>query len=250
MERRTLHGAHARWVLSELNQQRGLGKFCDVMLNTQSGQVFLAHRNILACFSQMIQDSPSSASCTEINLPQECPVDGLELLLHFFYTGELQLNSDNEAKVRRAANGLAVPDSLISAPVRTKGSSYGEDVEGKPLFPSLTVDTKPDLTAVPQSASQLEMESNGETSARPGAVADLDESPSTSSATVTRSGRRVRGLSRLTRDDADADDVVPNLNATRRRAAALKSQDEGIIPTDGGQGKTQVPNEAAEVINS
>ncbi|MCI4387652.1 hypothetical protein PGIGA_G00076850 [Pangasianodon gigas] len=247
METSTLDGAHAQWVLSELNQQRGLGKFCDVMLNTQNGQVFLAHRNILACFSQMFQDSPSSTPCTEINLPQECPVEGLELLLHFFYTGDLQLNSDNEEKVRRAANGLSVPDSLIPAQslVRIKGSISSEDVEGKPLFPSLTADTKPDLTAMPQSASQQEVKSNGETSVRPeAAVAELDESPSTSSATVTRSGRKVRSPSRLARENAVP--VVPKPSVTRRRTAALESKDEGIIPTDGEQSSTQVPSEAED----
>ncbi|XP_053498963.1 telomere zinc finger-associated protein isoform X4 [Ictalurus furcatus] len=241
MERRTGEGTHAQWVLSELNHQRELGKFCDVMLNTQSGQMFLAHRSILACFSQMFKDLHSSTSYTQINLPQECTVDGLEPLLHFFYTGELQLNSDNEAKVRRAANGLSVPDRFIPA----QGSVCSEDVEGKPLFPSLTEDTKPDLTAIPQSASQQEAKSNGETSARPeAAVAELDESPSTSSATVTRSGRRVRGPSRLSRENAVP--VDPKPSAKRKRAAALEAKDEDIILTDGEQTSYQMPIEAED----
>lgn len=249
MERSTLDGAHAQWVLSELNQQRGLGKFCDVMLSTQSGQVFLAHRNILACFSHMFRDCPSSTACTEISLPQECPVDGLELLLHFFYTGELQLNGENEAKVRRAANGLSVPDSLIPAQslARINGSVCSEDAEGKPLSPSLTVDTKPDLTAIPKLPSQQEVKSNVGTSARSEtAVGEPDESPSTSSATMTRSGRRVRSLNRLARENAIP--VVPKPSATRR-TAGLEAKDEGIIPTEGAQSNTQVPSEA-EVIYS
>lgn len=249
MERSTLDGAHAQWVLSELNQQRGLGKFCDVMLSTQNGQVFLAHRNILACFSEMFQDPPSSTPCAEINLPKECPADGLELLLHFFYTGELQLNSDNELKVRRAANGLSVPDSLIPAQslVGIRGSVCTEDAKVKPLFHSLTVETKPDLTAMPQSASQQEMESNGEISVRSEAeVMEHVASPSTSTATVTRSGRRVRGPSRLVRENVVP--VVSKLNATRR-TAALEAKDEGITPTEGEQSNTPVPSEA-EVITS
>ncbi|KAK3547534.1 hypothetical protein QTP86_021508, partial [Hemibagrus guttatus] len=252
MERSTLDGAHAQWVLSELNQQRVLGKFCDVRLNTLSGQVFLAHRNILACFSQMFQDTASSTLCTEINLPQECPVDGLELLLHFFYTGELQLNSHNEAKVRKAANGLCVPDSLIPAQSldRINGLVCKEFVEGKPLNPSQTVDTKPDLTAMPQSACQQEVKSNGdEISVRSEAVAVApDESPSTSTATVTRSGRRVRGPSRLARYDSVP--VVPvKVSATRRWTAAPEAKDEGIISNDREQSNTQVPREA-EVIHN
>lgn len=248
MERSTLDGAHAQWVLSELNQQRGLGKFCDVMFSTQSGQVFLAHRNILACFSNMFRDSPSSTPCTEINLTEECPVDGLELLLNFFYTGELLLNSENEAKVRRAANGLSVPDSLIPVQSldRINGSICSEDNEGKPLFPSLTVDTKPDLSAVTKSASQQKVTSNKETSARSETVVtELCETPSTSSATMTRSGRRVRGPSRLARENAVP--VVLKLSAART-ATDLETKDEGIIPAEGEHGLIQVQIEAG-VIN-
>lgn len=252
MERSTVDGAHAQWVLSELNQQRRLGKFCDVMLSAQSGQVFLAHRNILACFSRMFQDLSSSTPCTEINLPKECPVDGLELLLHFFYTGEIQLNGDNEVKVRCAANGLSVPDLLIPAQssvgsaIGTSGSFCNEDTNEKTLFHSLTLDTKPDLSAMPQSAFQQQVTSNGETSARSeAAVAELDESSSTSAATVTRSGRRVRGPSRLVKENAVS--VVPKASATRR-TAALEAKDEGIIPTEGEQSNTQVPSDA-EVIH-
>lgn len=245
MERGTLDGAHAQWVLSELNQQRGLGKFCDVMLSTQSGQVFLAHRNILACFSHMFRDSPCSTSCTEISLPEECPVDGLELLLHFFYTGELQPNSDNLAKVRHAANGLSVPDSLIpdQSLLRINGSTCSEDAEGKPLFASLTVDTKPDLSAMPKSASQQKVTSNREISARSETtLTEVCESPSTSSATMTRSGRRVRGPNRLARENAVP--VVPKLSAARRTSfQAIEAKDEGIIPAEVEHCNIQVQSE-------
>ncbi|GAA6095077.1 telomere zinc finger-associated protein isoform X1 [Tachysurus ichikawai] len=242
MEKSTLDGAHAQWVLSELNQQRRLGKFCDVMLNAPSGQVFPVHRNILACFSEMFQAMASSTPRTEINLPQECPVDGLELLLHFFYTGDLQLNSNNEAKVRQAANGLSVPDSLLPVQrlVGINGSVFFEE---KPLYPQQTVDTKPDLTAMPQSGTQQEVKINSEkTSVRSEAViVELDESPSTSPRTVTRSGRRVRGPSRLVRDDA-----VPVVSKARRRTSAPEAKDEGIISNDGEQSNTQVPSEAQD----
>ncbi|KAM9445317.1 telomere zinc finger-associated protein isoform 1-T2 [Clarias gariepinus] len=243
MEKCTPDGAHAQWVLSKLNQQRGLGRFCDVMLNTQSGQVFLAHRNILACFSQMFQDAASSTSCTEINLPQDCPEDGLELLLQFFYTGDLQLNDDNEEKVRRAANELSVPVSLIPAQISdvVKVSVSSEDVDGKPLFPLVTVDTKPDLTAIP---SQQEVKSDGEpTVTSEAAFAELDESPSTSSATVTRFGRRVR-VSRVVRESVAP--VVLKTKAKRRRTAAYNTKDEGVVVTDGQQSSSLVPVEREE----
>ena len=48
--------SHAQRVLSVLNQQRALGKLCDAALSVGEGLVRLAHRNILACFSDMFQD--------------------------------------------------------------------------------------------------------------------------------------------------------------------------------------------------
>uniref|UniRef100_A0A4W6FUC4 BTB domain-containing protein n=1 Tax=Lates calcarifer TaxID=8187 RepID=A0A4W6FUC4_LATCA len=47
--------SHAQRVLSSLNQQRAVGKFCDAVLNVGGGVVYLAHRNILACFSELFQ---------------------------------------------------------------------------------------------------------------------------------------------------------------------------------------------------
>ncbi|TMS16575.1 hypothetical protein E3U43_013868 [Larimichthys crocea] len=52
-----------------------------------------------------------AAPCMEFCL-QECPNDGLELLLNFVYTGELKLNPDNLDKVRHAASSLGVPEAL------------------------------------------------------------------------------------------------------------------------------------------
>ncbi|KAK2851831.1 hypothetical protein Q5P01_008107 [Channa striata] len=86
---------HAQRVLSSLNQQRAVGRFCDAVLNVGGGVVYLAHRSILACFSELFQQSDvPAAPCMEFGL-QECPNDGLELLLNFVYTGELKLDSDN-----------------------------------------------------------------------------------------------------------------------------------------------------------
>lgn len=251
MEGGTLDGAHAQWVLSQLNQQRKSGKFCDVMLNTSSGQVFLAHRNLLACFSQIFQDTPSSTLCSEINLQQECPADGLELLLHFLYTGELRLNSNNETKVRCAANSLSIPDLLIPAQslAGINVSACGKDTEEKLLYLSPAVDTKPDLIAMPQSPAQQEAKSNGEKivlRSEP-VVVELEEYPGTSSATVTRSGRRVRGPSRLARDDAVP--VVPKSSATKKKNAPPEAKDEGIVLNNEEQSNTQVPSEA-KVIHS
>ncbi|XP_031701587.1 telomere zinc finger-associated protein [Anarrhichthys ocellatus] len=103
---------HALRVLSSLNQQRAVGRFCDAVLNVGDRVVHLAHRNILACFSELFQQSNMpTAPCTEFCL-QECPTDGLELLLNFVYTGELKLDPDNLEKVQHAAASLCVPEAL------------------------------------------------------------------------------------------------------------------------------------------
>uniref|UniRef100_A0A3B5AYN2 Zinc finger and BTB domain containing 48 n=1 Tax=Stegastes partitus TaxID=144197 RepID=A0A3B5AYN2_9TELE len=104
---------HAQRVLSSLNQQRAIGKFCDAALNVGGGMVYLAHRNILACFSELFQqpnNTPASPSM-EFYL-QGCPNDGLELLLNFVYTGELKLGPDNLDKVQHAATSLCVTEAL------------------------------------------------------------------------------------------------------------------------------------------
>ncbi|XP_037540586.1 telomere zinc finger-associated protein [Nematolebias whitei] len=104
--------SHAQRVLSCLNQQRAVGKFCDAVLNLGNGFLYLAHRNILSCFSELSElSSTSGAPHTEFFL-QSCPSDGLELVLNFIYTGELRLEEDNLQKVQQAAASLCVPEAL------------------------------------------------------------------------------------------------------------------------------------------
>ncbi|KAA8591428.1 hypothetical protein FQN60_002371 [Etheostoma spectabile] len=104
--------SHAQRVLSSLNQQRAVGRFCDAVLNVGGGVVYLAHRSILACFSELFQQpNMPTAPCTEFCL-EECPNDGLELLLNFVYTGELKLDPENLDNVKHAATSLCVPEAL------------------------------------------------------------------------------------------------------------------------------------------
>ncbi|KAI4871768.1 hypothetical protein NFI96_010926 [Prochilodus magdalenae] len=249
---------HAQWVLSQLNQQRELGKFCDVMLSTSNGQVFLAHRNVLACFSQLFNDSLSKTTPSmEVSLPNECTDDGLELLLGFFYTGQLQLNSDNESKVRCAASGLSVPDALIPGQgfpgnKALEGSDCTRETEGKPdlPLPSSSVDAKSDLTAKEQSKPRQRVKNKAETpgKAAPGvpAVTELDDSSSAISPTITRSGRRVKGPSRLVGESPMT--VVQKLGAPRRRSPAVEGKAEGtIIPTEEDQSGIHVSGEPEDV---
>uniref|UniRef100_A0A8C2G967 Zinc finger protein 865 n=1 Tax=Cyprinus carpio TaxID=7962 RepID=A0A8C2G967_CYPCA len=127
--------SHAQRVLSLLNQQRGLGHFCDAMLSTVSGKVHLAHRNVLACFSHLFQDSVSDTPCIQINLPLECPDDGL----------------DNLEKIQNAASGLSVPESLLhcqslSCVETVQSPVSSEDDTAKQLFPLISADPQPDHT--------------------------------------------------------------------------------------------------------
>lgn len=103
---------HARRVLSFLNQQREVGKFCDAVLNLGDGVLYLAHRNILSCFSELSELSGTSGAPRSEFCLQSCPSDGLELVLSFIYTGELRLGEDNLQKVQQAAASLRVPEAL------------------------------------------------------------------------------------------------------------------------------------------
>ncbi|XP_022532816.2 telomere zinc finger-associated protein [Astyanax mexicanus] len=249
----TVNGStHTQWVLSQLNQQRQLGKFCDVMLSTPNGQVFLAHRNVLACFSQLFHDSISITStttttntsaatpCMEVSLPPECTEDGLELLLSFFYTGDLQLNAENEEKVRGAASGLSVPDSLIPG-----GGAPGVKAPEGPWRvcsgDADAEDTKLDLSSSGHSKSRQRVKNKVET---PG-ISEPDDFPSIISTTTTRSGRKVKGPSRLV-----GQSLTPGLQKTvhRRRVPAPeeKAEDAVSVTTEENQSSSQISNEVEE----
>ncbi|KAJ0064814.1 hypothetical protein NL108_015591, partial [Boleophthalmus pectinirostris] len=101
--------SHAQRVLSVLNQQRALGKLCDAALSAREGLVRLAHRNILACFSDMFQDIAQDSVVVTLT---DCPDEGLELLLDFIYTGELPLDHNNCHVVQLAATSLCVQDVI------------------------------------------------------------------------------------------------------------------------------------------
>uniref|UniRef100_A0A8C6U8D5 Zinc finger protein 865 n=1 Tax=Neogobius melanostomus TaxID=47308 RepID=A0A8C6U8D5_9GOBI len=105
--------SHAQRILSVLNQQRALGKLCDTALSASDGLVRLAHRNILACFSDMFQeDMPHVQGAVQVVTLKDCPDEGLELLLDFIYTGELPLDSSNSDKVQLAASSLCVSEVI------------------------------------------------------------------------------------------------------------------------------------------
>ncbi|XP_051518015.1 telomere zinc finger-associated protein isoform X2 [Myxocyprinus asiaticus] len=233
MEIRAQGIPHAQRVLSLLNQQRGFGQFCDAMLNTASGQVHLAHRNVLACFSQLFQDPISNTPCVQITLPLACPDDGLELLLNYFYTGELHLDDSNLEKVKNAASGLSVPDSLIHCQgspsvAALQSPDLNEDSKNIPLFPLTSADSLPDQTAKGKAGSRQGTKNKSDAAV----TASDDDHLASTSTTTTRSGRRVKGPSRLVGESHLS--TVTRQGAGRRKASSLEYKEEETAATEEG----------------
>lgn len=246
--------SHAQRVLSLLNQQRGLGHFCDAMLSTASGQVHLAHRNVLACFSHLFQDPSSNTPCMKIDLPLECPDDGLELLLNFFYTGELQLDDCNLEKIQNAASGLSVPDSLIpcqSLPgvENLQSPVSSEDDKDKPLFPPTSADAQPDHTLKGKTRSWQRMK-NKPDACRVGSevTASDDDPPASTSTTITRSGRRVKGPNRLVGESPMA--TVMRQGAGRRKQSSLEDKEQETSATEYGDHLKHQDTSETEVLST
>lgn len=217
---------HALRVMSCLNQQRALGTFCDAALNVGSGMVFLAHRNILACFSDLFQQpaAPAAAPCTEWCL-QECPEEGLELLLHFVYTGELKLDNRNLHNVQHAASSLCVEEvlSLCRQYVATSENPAPQKRKrGRPRKPA--PDPKP-------------LSSDKEENENAMRVTDADAAVISRTATTTRSGRIVKGPRRLAPEENPAIAfTAPDLSSMRPPPVPGEAVDQSERPT----GETEV----------
>lgn len=222
--------SHAQHVLSTLNQQRAQGRFCDAMLNLGDGVVYLAHCNILACFSELFQESNMpSAPSMEFRL-QECPSDGLELLLNFLYTGELKLDQQNLEHVQHAATSLCVPEALALC---RQFKETPEDPtalkrkRGRPRKSQLS-------SALVSSAKEgnvpaaLKDECDGDASTLGASTL------ATGSTTTTRSGRVVKGPRRLVTDEN------PNTDATNPEKNAKRLH---LIPSEGVAGGVVVENQ-------
>lgn len=197
--------SHALRVLSRLNQQRALGTFCDAALNVGSGMIFLAHRNILACFSDLFQQTAAAptAPCTEFCL-QECPEDGLELLLNFVYTGELKLDSHNLHNVQHAASSLCV-EEVLNLCQQFKATSEDpvplKRKRGRPRKP--TSDPKP--LCLVKEVKDIVVK---------GSEAEVNHSMAAT--TTTRSGRIVKGPRRLVPDENPSIDfTAPDVSSKR-----------------------------------
>lgn len=224
--------SHALHVMSCLNQQRAVGRFCDAALNLGSGMVFLVHRNILACFSDLFQESAASATapCTEFSL-QECPEDGLELLLNFVYTGELRLDEHNLGSVQHAASSLCV-EEVLSLCQQFKATSEDPASQkrkrGRPRKP--TSDSKPLCSVKEVNENVIKV-----TDSDAATVSHSMASTSTST-TTTRSGRIVKGPRRLMPEEN------PDISTKRppHIPTEAKSGEPVMDNSDEPTGKTEV----------
>ncbi len=188
-----------------------------------------------SCLLQPLVPRPQfKRPCMKIDLPLECPDDGLELLLNFFYTGELQLDDSNLEKIQNAASGLSVPDSLIpcqSLPgvENLQSPVLSEDDKDKPLFPLTSADAQSDHTPKGKTRSWQRMK-NKPDACRVGSevTAGDDDPPASTSTTTTRSGRRVKGPNRLVGESPMA--TVMRQGAGRRKQSSLKTKSRRLLP--------------------
>lgn len=226
--------SHAQRVLFSLNQQRALGRFCDAVLNVGGGTAFLVHRNILACFSELFQQSSMPAApCMEFCL-QECPNDGMELLLNFVYTGELNLDADNLDKVQDAAASLCVPEALALCRQFKETSEDSKTVKRKRGRPRKSTSDAKFLSSVKE--ENLSIITKDESSFDP---ATTSFSMGIAGTTTTRSGRVVKGPRRLVTDENPSELLASEkpskrslLNPTESKSGHVVENQNQDQPTD------------------
>uniref|UniRef100_A0A8C8G0H0 Zinc finger and BTB domain containing 48 n=1 Tax=Oncorhynchus tshawytscha TaxID=74940 RepID=A0A8C8G0H0_ONCTS len=221
---------HAQRVLSFLNEQRSLSSFCDAKLTVGGGgRVYNAHRNILACFSGRFQESePTTTMVKEVSLPEEFPTDGLELLLDFFYTGELNLDSLNLENVRQAADSLCVPDALaLCQQFATEGTVSPEGLQSacllshhfQPISAVTYVGTKATLKRG-RPPKKRGRPKKSQTPSSGTSKKDCLEATATTTAITTRSGSRVKA-SRRPFGEGPGVCLLPHVGTTSRGTPPL-----------------------------
>nr|ACO09094.1 Zinc finger protein 297B [Osmerus mordax] len=94
-------------VLGSLNEQRLLGHYCDVSILVK-GQVFKAHRAVLAASSLYFRDLFSSSSKTQFELPSSVTPACFEQILSFCYTGKLTMAASEQLVVMYTAGYLQI----------------------------------------------------------------------------------------------------------------------------------------------
>ncbi|XP_066506315.1 hypermethylated in cancer 2 protein-like [Hoplias malabaricus] len=96
--------SHGFTLLRELNLQRGMGQFCDCILQLRihPGKLFLAHKSVLAAFSPVLASLlPRHGALVELNFPYLTP-ETLDIILNYIYTGTLPPQSQEESVLSAA----------------------------------------------------------------------------------------------------------------------------------------------------
>uniref|UniRef100_M3ZXX6 Zinc finger and BTB domain containing 22a n=1 Tax=Xiphophorus maculatus TaxID=8083 RepID=M3ZXX6_XIPMA len=81
-------------VLDNLNRQREEGRLCDLSIQVQ-GQVFRAHRCVLAASSPYFHDQVGSLNVTTVSLPSVLDPVAFQSVLSSAYTGQLSIIHDD-----------------------------------------------------------------------------------------------------------------------------------------------------------
>ncbi|KAL6119450.1 zbtb48 [Pungitius sinensis] len=217
---------HALRVLSSLNQQRAVGRFCDAVLHAGDGAVYLAHCNILACFSERFQQSNMpTPPCGEVFL-QECPNDGLELLMNFVYTGELMLDPDNLEKVQDAAVSLCVPEALTLCKQFKEKSAGPVPLRRKRGRPRKST---PDTTPYGPSREENSLTVTKDESRFNTATVNCSMDAATAT-TTTRFGRVVKGPRRLVTVEGTTEDfTAPEKIYKKHQPVAMKTERDNDV---------------------
>lgn len=239
---RPAESSHAQRVLSFLNQQRAVGKFCDAALNVGDGVVYLAHRNILACFSELFQQTSMPAEPRTEFCLRECPNDGLELLLNFVYTGELKLDFDNLDNVQHAAASLCVPEATALCEEFKRSTEDPGPLKRKRGRPRKAASDSSAQCLVKEE-NLMKEESNADN------VSLSIEATSSTTTTTTRSGRVVKGPRRLVTDESPTSDSVAsekNSNKLEDLNISVEKENQDVVDPNPKEpsGETEVKRQS------
>ncbi|KAM8884129.1 uncharacterized protein zbtb22a isoform 1-T2 [Synchiropus picturatus] len=118
-------------VLDNLNRQREEGKLCDLSIQVQ-GQVFRAHRCVLAASSPYFHDQVLLKNVTTVSLPSVLDPVAFESVLSSAYTGQLSIVQDDIVNYVTVASFLQmwhIVDKCTDILKRARPSTEGASTE-------------------------------------------------------------------------------------------------------------------------
>uniref|UniRef100_A0A8C3A0K4 Zinc finger and BTB domain containing 22a n=1 Tax=Cyclopterus lumpus TaxID=8103 RepID=A0A8C3A0K4_CYCLU len=129
-------GARAA-VLDNLNRQREEGRLCDLSIQVQ-GQVFRAHRCVLAASSPYFHDQVLLKNVTTVSLPSVMDPVAFESVLSSAYTGQLSIVHDDIVNYVTVASFLQMwhivdkCTEILKRPRPSTEASHGEAAAAHP----------------------------------------------------------------------------------------------------------------------